>query len=232
MTIGSGARAAGRGDYLGDDSAGRSRQVPSPARCLNHEIKRLNRFRLAGSLVAGPLIILIALVSAPHWLPVPVSITAGLAMVIGGLALRLWALGCIDGNKKCRLVEWGPYRYVRHPLYVGSLLYLVGFCVLAGSLTAAAVSVLVFVSLYLPAARAEERLLAAQYGNRWDAYRQDSGALVPKLVRHQPATRMPFRIRRPYREVGALLALLLLAVGFARIIHLARYAQDLPAWFI
>lgn len=231
MTISSGARAAGRSDYAGDDR-GRPRAAPARPRCLNHEIKRLNRIRLAGSLVAGPLIVMIALFSAPHWLPVPVSITAGLGLVVGGLALRLWALGCIDGNKKCRLVEWGPYRYVRHPLYEGSLLYLVGFCILAASLTAAAISGLVFLGLYLPAARAEERLLATQYGNRWDAYRQDSGALVPKLVPHQPATRMPFHIRRPYREVGALLALLLLAIAFARIIHLARHAQQLPAWFL
>lgn len=219
----------------GSASAGADPAVPETAvtgPCLNHEIKRLNRLRLVGSLAAAPLVALVALCSAPHGLPAALLSAAGASLVVAGLGLRLWALGCIDGNKKCKLVNWGPYSYVRHPLYAGSLLFLVGFCVLAGSLTAAALSGLIFLGLYLPAMRAEERLLAKQYGPRWNAYRQDSGALVPKLVRRTPSARVPFHIRRPLREIGALLILLLLALGLSRVIHWARAAHQLPAWFI
>jgi protein-S-isoprenylcysteine O-methyltransferase Ste14 len=199
---------------------------------LNYEIKRLNRLRLAGSLAAAPLIILVALCSAPHGLPVALLTAVGLTLLLAGLGLRLWALGCIDGNKKRKLVNWGPYSYVRHPLYVGSLLILVGFCVLAGSLTAAALSGLIFLGLYLPAMRAEERLLADQYGERWQEYCQSSGALFPKLGSRSSSTGMPFHIRRPYREVASLLAFLLLALGVSRLVHLVRQAGQLATWFI
>jgi protein-S-isoprenylcysteine O-methyltransferase Ste14 len=211
---------------------GLSWAIDAPPGSLNYEIKRLNRLRLAGSLAAAPSIILVALCSTPHGLPAGLLTAVGSILVIAGLGLRFWALGCIDGNKKRRLVDWGPYSYVRHPLYVGSLLFLVGFCVLAGSLTAAVLSGLIFLGLYLPAMRAEERLLAEQYGDRWREYCRSSGALTPKLGRHAPGTGMPFHIRRPYREAASLLALLLLALGVSRIIHLVRQAQHLPAWFV
>ena len=199
---------------------------------LNYEIKRLNRLRLAGSLAAGPVILMVALCSAPLGFPAGLLSALGLILVVAGLGLRLWALGCIDGNKKCRLVDWGAYSYVRHPLYAGSLLYLVGFCVLAGSLTAAAISGLIFVGLYLPAMRAEERLLAEQYGVRWKEYCDGSGALIPKPGRRAPGAVMPFTIRRPLREIASLVVLLLLALGFSQVIHLIRQAQHLPVWFI
>lgn len=207
-------------------------EVAAAGPCLNHEIKRLNRLRLAGSLAAAPLVVLVALCSAPHGLQAGVLTAAGAILVVAGLGLRLWALGCIDGNKKCKLVNWGPYSYVRHPLYLGSLLFLVGFCVLAGSITAAALSGVIFLGLYLPAMRAEERLLARQYGPRWNAYREDSGALVPKLVRRTPRTSVPFHIRRPVREIASLLVLLILALGMSRLIHLVRQAQQFPSWFL
>ena len=206
--------------------------IDAPPGSLNYEIKRLNRLRLAGSLAAAPLVVLVALCSAPHGLPAGLLTAIGLILLVAGLGLRLWALGCIDGNKKRLLVTWGPYSYVRHPLYTGSLLFLVGFCVLAGSLTAAAISGLIFLMLYLPAMRAEERLLAEQYGDRWQEFCRGTGALVPKPGRRSPGTGMPFSIRRPVREIASLLILFLLALGVSRLIHLVRQARHLPEWFV
>ena len=58
----------------------------------------------------------------------------GLAMMIGGIALRFWAVGTLRSffsytvqiKEQHQVIESGPYRFVRHPAYAGSLLTVVG----------------------------------------------------------------------------------------------------------
>ena len=101
--------------------------------------------------------------------------------LVAGVGLRFWALGNIDGNKKRLLVTWGAYTRLRHPLYLGSFLILLAFCVLSGSWLATGVAGLTFLVLYVPVIRIEEQLLATQYGDRWGRYCQRSWAFVPRL---------------------------------------------------
>ena len=49
-------------------------------------------------------------------------------MLAGG-AVRVWAAGYLF--KTHELAMWGPYAYVRHPLYLGRLLLLCGFTLMA-----------------------------------------------------------------------------------------------------
>src|SRR5262249_26973976 len=52
--------------------------------------------------------------------------TWGLGLVLGGLAIRSWAAGTL--HKWAELTTVGPYSVIRHPLYVGSYLMMIGFC--------------------------------------------------------------------------------------------------------
>jgi protein-S-isoprenylcysteine O-methyltransferase Ste14 len=56
------------------------------------------------------------------WLatPGPRTFAAGAAIAILGEALRLWAAGHLEKSKE--VTQSGPYRYTRHPLYLGSSL--------------------------------------------------------------------------------------------------------------
>lgn len=59
-------------------------------------------------------------------------------VIVGaGLVLRLWATTFIGGRKNRQLVTTGPYRIVRHPLYLGSALALVGVLLIAQRLLGA-----------------------------------------------------------------------------------------------
>lgn len=156
---------------------------------------------------------------------------SGSLLIIAALGLRLWALGSIDGNKKRVLVTWGPYRYIRHPLYSGSMLFALGTCLVAGSVTAALVLCLVLIWLYRPCLHAEEQFLAARFGAEWDAYRQCTGMLLPAMGRRVPKIEKPFHLRRPLREIGTLLLLPLITFGTAALIHYLDRRYNLPDWF-
>ena len=106
------------------------------------------------------------------WLarPTPSSILAGLAIAVIGEAVRVWASGHID--KGVEITRSGPYRFVRHPLYLGSTLMGIGFMV-----AAARPVVALIVSAYLgvtmaAAMRTEEAVLDRRFAGGYAAYRE------------------------------------------------------------
>ncbi len=110
----------------------------------------------------------------------------GLGIFASGLAAALWAeihladqfsleIAIQAGH---RLVADGPYRYLRHPRYLGILAFAAGFSLvyrswLALLLAAAMVPVLVW------RIHDEEALLRRAFGTDWEAYSKRSWRLVP-----------------------------------------------------
>jgi protein-S-isoprenylcysteine O-methyltransferase Ste14 len=106
------------------------------------------------------------------WLarPTASSIAAGLGIAIVGEAVRVWASGHID--KGVEITRSGPYRFVRHPLYLGSTLMGFGFMVAAAS-PIVAVIVAAYLGLTLVAAmRTEEAVLDERFAGQYSAYRE------------------------------------------------------------
>src|SRR5690606_40311465 len=111
----------------------------------------------------------------------------------------------------------GPYRFVRHPLYLGSALIGVGFMVAARSPVVAAM-VTVYLALTLGAAiRAEEAHLDEKFAGAYSSYR--AGTAKP-VARRFSWTRL-----RANGEVRALTGLM---VGFAFLAW--RAAGNLALW--
>jgi protein-S-isoprenylcysteine O-methyltransferase Ste14 len=119
------------------------------------------------------------------WLSVRV---VGLAVGLGGAALLVWAsalLGRLMVHEAAvredhALIESGPYRFVRHPVYAGYLALLLGSGV--ASLNAC-LWLLWLVSLLgiLIQAAAEEQLLAERFGQEHKRYVRRTGRLVPRF---------------------------------------------------
>lgn len=97
------------------------------------------------------------------WLARPTwtSLAAGGAICVPGLLLRAVASGHVQKNT-C-LTTTGPYAHTRNPLYLGSLIVAGGFAVAARSLWIVLVIVALFVAIYLPVVRAEERFLRLRF---------------------------------------------------------------------
>ncbi len=122
------------------------------------------------------------------------ALAAGAFLGAAGGALYLWgrlSLGDmynvassfgVELYRDHRLVTTGPYRWVRHPMYVG--LFLGGL----GGLLVYRTWALVFILATLPGAvikaRLEERLLAEELGPAWQEYAGRVPGWIPRPARH------------------------------------------------
>lgn len=111
----------------------------------------------------------------------------GLALVAGGALFSAWAaiaLGRhfdmeVEVHAGHEVVRRGPYALVRHPVYSGLALHLLGACLATGNLLLLAGTVLLAIPALYVRASIEERLLRAELGPAYDAYARDVGMLVP-----------------------------------------------------
>lgn len=106
------------------------------------------------------------------WLatPSPQSLAIGAAIAIIGESIRLWAAGHLEKSKE--VTSSGPYRYTRHPLYMGSSLIGIGMAVVANNLIVAIVVIAYLVLTLTAAMRSEEAHLREKFGDAYDAYAQ------------------------------------------------------------
>jgi protein-S-isoprenylcysteine O-methyltransferase Ste14 len=119
----------------------------------------------------------------------PTTLATGViadALATMGLAVALWARVVLGGNWSSipglkeghELVEHGPYAYVRHPIYSGVLLMLLGTAVLLGRGGGFAVWVAMFLGSWFKALQ-EERLLLEHFPAAYAEYKARVKLLVP-----------------------------------------------------
>jgi hypothetical protein len=126
-------------------------------------MRRLARLRVPLGFACGGLALWLAR-------PTSTSVAVGMSIALVGEALRVWAAGHIEKGRE--VTRSGPYRLVRHPLYLGSAVMGAGFVWAAQSL-AVTVLVAAYLGVTLAAAmRTEERTLTARFGDQYDAYRE------------------------------------------------------------
>lgn len=123
------------------------------------------------------------------FLPLPIWMQwVGVLIGVIALPLTTWAALTIGNNvtrtvltrQDHELVTWGPYRYIRHPLYSFGIMFFLGLSLISASalmlgLTAMA---LVLILLRLPQ---EEAMLIAHFGEAYSDYRMHTGAIIPRI---------------------------------------------------
>jgi protein-S-isoprenylcysteine O-methyltransferase Ste14 len=130
------------------------------------------------------------MISIPDWLRWPAIAPlawTGVGASFAGLLLRLWAVLTLRKRYTRTLLihddhsieRRGPYRFVRHPGYLGSLLCLNGFALASGSAAVFAVSLAVTLTAYAYRISAEDKMLVAAFGESYEAYRREVNALLP-----------------------------------------------------
>jgi protein-S-isoprenylcysteine O-methyltransferase Ste14 len=92
-----------------------------------------------------------------------------------------WSLLPKAGNQT-GLVTTGPYRVVRHPIYLGLSVSTVGLAVAFGNAPALLVVLSCVVPSFLWRALVEERLLIGVFGAQYDSYREKTKMIVPYIL--------------------------------------------------
>ena len=86
----------------------------------------------------------------------------------------------IGEQRPAKILSNGAFRYVRHPLYLGSILVYFGLTVATASLFCLAL-LLVIVLFYNYIADYEEKLMEAKFGQDYSAYRLKTGRWIPRF---------------------------------------------------
>jgi protein-S-isoprenylcysteine O-methyltransferase Ste14 len=135
--------------------------------------------------------------------PTRSSMIAGALIAGAGEAVRWWAAGHVEKSRE--VTSSGPYRWSRHPLYVGSAIIGSGLMVACNSWIATPI-VATYLSVTLGAAiRTEETFLRARFGPEYEAYRR--GRTIDRRFSMARAVR-----NREHRAVAGLAIGLLLLV--------------------
>ena len=112
----------------------------------------------------------------------------GLVLTAAGLAFAIWARlrlgrnwsGTVTIKEDHRLIQQGPYRLVRHPIYTGVLLAMVGTAIGYGR-APCLISVPIAFLAFWRKSRMEERFMMAQFGSRYSQYQREVKGFVPGL---------------------------------------------------
>jgi protein-S-isoprenylcysteine O-methyltransferase Ste14 len=120
----------------------------------------------------------------------------GVTLTAFGIGLAVWARFSIGQNWSSavsikvghQLVRTGPYAWVRHPIYSGILLMMIGTGLVLGQ-PRGLLGTVVLWSAFWVKSRMEERFMLKAFGPVYEDYSRSTGALIPRIrsARYSPA---------------------------------------------
>jgi len=158
--------------------------------------------------------IILGLLYLAFSVPTAGGLLVGSLLIAAGQGIRVWAAGYLEKN--VNLANGGPYRIVRHPLYLGSFVMGLGLVAMAdAALWWLAAYTLLFVGFFLPAIHVEELRLQSIFGAEYQDLMVGVPALFPRLFRlrldaTEPASSFSWQrviVNRELRSVIAMAAL-------------------------
>jgi protein-S-isoprenylcysteine O-methyltransferase Ste14 len=149
---------------------------------------RANALIPLGLVVAVPIAVWDRLYGLGRLVPVAVSVAAvvlgAAAIALGVAAWRFLGPGYsprAGAQPDQALVHCGPYRTIRHPLYLAALMWIVAWPLILGSIVAPGVALFIVLPAILARIRVEEAELLRLHGEAYAAYREQSWRLIPCL---------------------------------------------------
>jgi protein-S-isoprenylcysteine O-methyltransferase Ste14 len=112
----------------------------------------------------------------------------GVALTALGVALAIWARFYLGQNWSStvavkvdhQLIRTGPYAWVRHPIYSGILLAMLGTAIVRRE-PRGFLSVAILWLAFRIKSRMEERFMLTTFGSEYENYCQSTGALIPRM---------------------------------------------------
>jgi uncharacterized membrane protein len=153
--------------------------------------------------------LLLVLVCALCTVPGESRVIAGFVLAAVGQAWRIYAAGVIYKNKQ--LATTGAYSLVRHPLYLGNFLILVGFTLACGNWIVVLLVAFFFLFYYPAAIRYEDHKLQGIFGDDWRAWSANIPAMFPTSLKWQANTEAEWDMRQSLIRNGELIYTIFMA---------------------
>ena len=153
----------------------RTHDLP-PLKGLPRLIRELRYHEASRQGIGLALMPVFAVLSAPR----TGLLVLGSVLILLGTVVRLYASGFIVKNKQ--LATDGPYSLVRHPLYTGNLLVLIGFTLGCGQWWAILVAGAFWWFYYPVAISYEDRKLSRIFGQEWQQWARTVPAVIPQRL--------------------------------------------------
>ena len=161
-----------------------------------HDADRLSRFLIFGAMAASfglawPASSLVGTIIAAARPDLRAAVFyAGLGLMAGGLGVRQWAILTLGRyfapdvslERDHRLVEAGPYRYVRHPSYTGTFITIAGYGLALTNWLSLLVMLLIPGLAYGYRMRVEEQALIDTFGEEYRAYMRRTWRILPFIL--------------------------------------------------
>ena len=103
----------------------------------------------------------------------------GYLILWGRLSLKEFFSQKIVIKKNHEVVTEGPYRYLRHPIYLGGLLSIWGVTLALDSLVTLLVLAIPFIAVTIISVRAEEKLWESMSREKYDEYKRKVRSFIP-----------------------------------------------------
>lgn len=143
---------------------------------------------IIGVLVLGVVVLLIPFLPQPQLENFYLQYLLGIPLIIGGFILRFHAMYYFKNKNTplelktpSKLITTGPYRLVRHPMYTGSLIFILGWFLLWGGIYTISLFPLFIIPLYGQARIEEKYILEKEFAEEYEKYQQEVGMIFPKI---------------------------------------------------
>ncbi len=118
----------------------------------------------------------------------PVLGAIGAILTVIGIGIAIWARFYIGRNwgmpmtlkENRELVTDGPYSYIRHPIYAGIMLAIIGSALVVGPWLLAIF--IIYFLFFLFSATSEEKTLMKEFPDTYPAYKERTKMLVPFIL--------------------------------------------------
>ena len=115
---------------------------------------------------------------------------AGIIILLLGVGIRQWAVAVLGKyfshvvgiQKDQKVIDIGPYHYVRHPSYTGILLIQIGIALMFQSWAAVLVAIISFSLAYGHRILKEEKFLVEKLGDDYRKYITKTKRIIPFLL--------------------------------------------------
>jgi protein-S-isoprenylcysteine O-methyltransferase Ste14 len=121
-------------------------------------------------------------------IPLPIRLLLAFAVLCSSWVLAKNGLKIVFGEVRSEpcVIRKGVFEIVRHPIYLGCILFYLGLLIATLSLSAAVVW-LITTGFYFFISRHEEHLLRKRFGKAYDEYIHEVPMLIPRIIRRKPS---------------------------------------------